>query len=114
MGSFKDIPTDYKLPIESKYEFYAVVIEELKAQREAMALDSDAVTKKLSDLLDMWNNKESFRLDGEVINAVAKMKIYTDAWVKTVEEIETLKVSGNQRLISPKASKGSKAPQSNK
>ncbi|TID02401.1 hypothetical protein CH35J_003592 [Colletotrichum higginsianum] len=95
------------LIIGPKYEFYAVVIEELKSQREVMALDSEIITKKLSDLFDKWNSKQDLRLDDEVINAVAKMKIYTDAWVKTIEEIEGLKFAGNQQIISSKASKAS-------
>ncbi|GJC95971.1 hypothetical protein ColKHC_04797 [Colletotrichum higginsianum] len=107
VGNFKKIPTDYNLPTEPKYEFYAVVIEELKSQREVMALDSEIITKKLSDLFDKWNSKQDLRLDDEVINAVAKMKIYTDAWVKTIEEIEGLKFAGNQQIISSKASKAS-------
>ncbi|CCF41214.1 hypothetical protein CH063_11567 [Colletotrichum higginsianum] len=72
-----------------------------------MALDSEIITKKLSDLFDKWNSKQDLRLDDEVINAVAKMKIYTDAWVKTIEEIEGLKFAGNQQIISSKASKAS-------
>ncbi|TQN67629.1 hypothetical protein CSHISOI_07818 [Colletotrichum shisoi] len=107
VDSCQKIPADYKLPTEPEYEFYAVVIEELKAQRKVMALDSEPITKKLSDLLDRWNSKSDLRSDDEVINAVAKMKIYTDAWAKTIEEIEGLKVAGSQQLISSKASKAS-------
>ncbi|KAK6207863.1 hypothetical protein QIS74_12944 [Colletotrichum tabaci] len=114
VGSFKKIPTDYKLPTEPKYEFYAVVIEELKAQRKVMALDSEIITKKLSDLFDKWNSKKDLHLDDEIINSVAKMKICTDAWAKTIEEIEELKVAGNQQLISSKTSKTSQAFKSKK
>ncbi|WQF75296.1 hypothetical protein CDEST_00310 [Colletotrichum destructivum] len=112
--NFKKIPTDYKLPIGPKFEFYAVVIEELKAQREVMALDSEIITKQLSDLFDKWNSKPDLRSDDGAINAVAKMKIYTDAWAKTIEEIEGLKVAGNQQLISSKANKASQAFKSKK
>ncbi|KDN61264.1 hypothetical protein CSUB01_07028 [Colletotrichum sublineola] len=79
------------------YGFYAVVIEELKAQYAAMAAELGDTKQKLSDLFKEWQDKGEVPMDAEVVKAVARMKIFMAAWTRTVDEIEKLK-SANESL----------------
>ncbi|KZL72679.1 hypothetical protein CT0861_07449 [Colletotrichum tofieldiae] len=101
VGQFMELPTDYKMPDEvlPTYEFYAIVIEELRAQHKDMMAELKPIKERLSDVFYKWHNNHDTQLDGEVTKAVAKMKIYVTAWTKTVDEIEELKRS-NAKLSS--------------
>ncbi|KAK1962837.1 hypothetical protein LY78DRAFT_585903 [Colletotrichum sublineola] len=97
VGQFMDLPMDYTVPDETMYGFYAVVIEELKAQYAAMAAELGDTKQKLSDLFKEWQDKGEVPMDAEVVKAVARMKIFMAAWTRTVDEIEKLK-SANESL----------------
>ncbi|KAK1992142.1 hypothetical protein LX36DRAFT_733564 [Colletotrichum falcatum] len=94
VGQFMNLPTDYKVPDETQYGFYAVVMKELKAHHAAMAASSGDIKQKISDLFRQWKDQAETPMDAEVVKAVARMKIFLDAWARTVDEIERLK-SGN-------------------
>ncbi|GJC80903.1 hypothetical protein ColLi_03741 [Colletotrichum liriopes] len=89
----------HPLELEPTYEFYAIVIEELRAQHRDMTADLKPMKERLSDIFYQWHNNHDTQLDGEITKAVAKMKIYVAAWIKTVDEIEGLKLS-NSKLSS--------------
>ncbi|KAK1982781.1 hypothetical protein LZ30DRAFT_654885 [Colletotrichum cereale] len=105
VGQFMDLPTDYKVPDEAMYSFYAVMIEELKAQYEAMATDLGDMKQKLADLFKEWQNKRGTPMGAEVVKAVARMKIFMAAWTRMVEEIEELK-SASESLTKPSKTLG--------